>query len=149
MNLELKNDFGSLKTNKSSGYDEISADVIKRVSDEIFVILNNFFKKLIHIFNISLAKGVCPDKLKIARVTPKKENNTLVTNYRPILVLPCFSKFLERITYNRHYKFLVENNILYQKQFGFRTFNKTCYSPISESNNRPFYSKKIYSSDFC
>ena len=136
MNLELKNAFGSLKTNKSSGYDDISADVVKRVSDEIFVILK-------HIFNISLAKGVCPDKLKIARVTPKKENNTLVTNYRSILVLPCFSKFLERITYNRHYKFLVENNILYQKQFGFRTFNKTCYSPISESNNRPFYSKKI------
>ena len=56
--LELENAFASLKTNKSSGYDDISADVIKRVSDEIFVILK-------HIFNISLAKGVLPDKLKI------------------------------------------------------------------------------------
>ena len=110
--LELKNAFASLKTNKSSGYDDISADVVKRVSEEIFVILK-------HIFNISLAKGVFPDKLKIARVTPifKKGNNSPVTNYRPILVLPFFSKLLERIMYNRLYKFLLENNILYQKQF--------------------------------
>ena len=85
------------------------------MSDEIFVILK-------HIFNISLAKGVFPDELKIARVTPifKKGSNTLVTNYRPISVLPCFSKLLERIMYNRLYKFLLENNILYQKQFGFQ-----------------------------
>ena len=113
--LELENAFASLKTNKSSGYDDISANVVKRVSDEIFVILK-------HISNISLAKGVFPDELKIARVTLifKKGNNTLVTNYRPISVLPCFSKLLERIMYNRLYKFLLENNILYQKQFGFQ-----------------------------
>ena len=61
--LELENAFASLKTNESSGYDDISADVVKRVSDETFVILK-------HIFNISLAKGVFPGKLKIARVLP-------------------------------------------------------------------------------
>ena len=33
--LELENAFASLKTNKSSGYGDISADVVKRVSDEI------------------------------------------------------------------------------------------------------------------
>ena len=118
--LELENAFASLKTNKSSGYDDISVDVVKRVSDEIFVILK-------HIFNISLAKGVFPDKLKIAPVTSifKKGNNTLVTNYRPISVLPCFSKLLERIMYNRLYKFLVENNILNQKQFGYQNAHST------------------------
>ena len=116
--LKLENAFASLKKNKSSGYDDI--DVAKRVSGEIFVILK-------HIFNISLAKEVFPDKLKIARVTPifKKGNNTLVTNYRPILVLPCFSELLERIMYNRLYKFLLENNILYQKQFGFQNVHST------------------------
>ena len=60
--LELENAFASLKTCKSSGCDDISDDVVKRVSDEIFVILK-------HIFNISLAKGVFPNRLKIARVT--------------------------------------------------------------------------------
>ena len=38
-NIELKNAFLRLKTKKSSGYDDISADVIKKVSSEIFVIL--------------------------------------------------------------------------------------------------------------
>ena len=54
-------------------HDDISADVVKRVFDEIFVILK-------YIFNISLAKGVFPDKLKVVRVTPIfiKGNNTLV-----------------------------------------------------------------------
>ena len=63
MDLELENAFANLKTNKSSGYDDISADVFKKVSDEIFAILK-------HIFNISVAKRIFPDKLKIARVTP-------------------------------------------------------------------------------
>ena len=61
--LKLENKFASLKSNKSSGYDHISAEFVKRVSDEIFVILK-------HIFSISLAKGVLPDKLKIVWVTP-------------------------------------------------------------------------------
>ena len=62
MENELENEFVSLKTNKSSGYDDISADVVKRVSDEIFGFLKYYF-------NISLAKGVFPDKLKIVWVT--------------------------------------------------------------------------------
>ena len=85
----------SLKTNKSSGYDDVSAYVVKRVSNNTFVILK-------HIFNISFRKAVFPDKLKIAQETPifKKGNKTLVTNYRITLVLTCFSKLLEHIMYN-------------------------------------------------
>ena len=111
--IELKYAFASLKINKSSGYDDISVDVVKKVYDEIFVILK-------HIFNISLSKGVFPDKLKLVRVTPifKKGKNSLVNNYRPISILHCFSKLFERKICNRLYKCLVENNIFYQKQFG-------------------------------
>ena len=89
--IELKYAFASLKINKSSGYDDISVDVVKKVYDEIFVILK-------HIFNISLSKGVFPDKLKLVRVTPifKKGKNSLVNNYRPISILHCFSKLFER-----------------------------------------------------
>ena len=78
-----------LKTNKSLAYDDISADVVKRVSDEIFVILK-------HIFNISLVKGVFPNKLKITRVIPTfiKGNNTLVTNYRRFQSHPVSRNYL-------------------------------------------------------
>ena len=54
--------------------------------------------------------------------TGKKE---LLTNYRPISVLPCFSKILERIMYNRLYNYLDQNNLLYSKQFGFRSGHLT------------------------
>ena len=89
MDLGLENAFASLKTSKSSGYDDIYADVVKRVSDEIFVILK-------HIFNISLVKGVFPDKLKIARITPvfKKGNNTLVTTIDEFQSYPVSQNYL-------------------------------------------------------
>ena len=112
--LGLASTFASLETKKSSGYDDISSNVVKRVSDEIFVTLK-------HIFNISLAKRVFPDKLKIAWVTRifEKGNNTLVTNFRPISVLPCFSKLLEPtiirffIKSNSGFKMHFQQNMLF------------------------------------
>ena len=60
--------------------------------------------------------------MKTARVTPvfKSVETSFMTNYRPISVIPCFSKMLERITYNRLQKYLTENNLLYCQQFGFQ-----------------------------
>ena len=51
----------------------------------------------------------------------KAGDNSDISNYRRISVLPCFSKILERLMYNRLYKYLKENNILYEKQFGFQS----------------------------
>ena len=127
--LELENAFSTLKLNKNPECDDISPDVVKIVSNEIFFILK-------HIFNIALAKGVFPEKLKIAWVTAifKAGNNTLVTNYRPISVLPCFSKLLERIMCNRLCKFLVEKDILYQKKSGFQSAHSAEHSIIQLLN---------------
>ena len=71
-----------------------------------------------------------PNAFKIAKVTPifKTGEKDLIKNYGPISVLPCFSKILERIMYNRIYKHLQENNILYPKQFGFQKFHSTNYA---------------------
>lgn len=66
--------------------------------------------------------GIVPSKLKIAKVIPlyKSENPELFSNYRPISILPCLSKILERLMYNRLYNFLAEHNIISKKQYGFR-----------------------------
>ena len=40
-------------------------------------------------------------------------------------MLPCFSKILERIMYNRLQKYLNDQSILYDKQFGFRKGHST------------------------
>ena len=117
---ELKDAFFSLKLNKSPGYDEISFNVIKTC-------FGSLHKPLLHIFNQSLQSGIFPDKLKIARVTLlfKKGSDSELGNYRPISVLPCFSKILEKIMYNRLYKHLKEKDILYKKQFGFQQKHST------------------------
>ena len=80
-----------------------------------------------HVLKISVKRGVFPEKMKIAKVTPifKTGKKELLTNYRPISVLPCFSKILERIMYNQLYTYLDQNNILYKKQFGFRAGHST------------------------
>ena len=63
------------------------------------------FNPIKHVFSLSLKQGIFPENLKIARVSPifKKDEKFLFTNYRPISVLPCFSKLLEKIMYNRLY----------------------------------------------
>ena len=87
--------FKSLKSNKATGYDNISSNVIKHIYDGIKM----------HVFNKSIRQGIIPDKLKIAKVTPvfKSGEESYVNNYTSISILPTFSKFLERIMYNRLY----------------------------------------------
>ena len=112
---EIKTAFFSLKGGKSPGFDEINCEVVKQNFNSLLVPLK-------YIFDLSLKSGTFPEKMKIARVTPgfKSGNTSLMTNYGPIYVLPCFSKMLERIMYSRLYKYLTENNLLYCKQFGFQ-----------------------------
>ena len=50
----------------------------------------------------------------------KTGDNSDISNYRSISANPCFSKILESLMYNCLYKYLKENNILYEKQFGFQ-----------------------------
>ena len=84
-------------------------------------------KLLLHKFNFLLQTGIFADKLKIARVTPlfKGGENYELGNCRPISVLPCFSKVVEKIMCNRPYKYLTDNSILYKKQCGFQEGHST------------------------
>ena len=93
---ELKDGFFLIKINKSSGVDDVSFNIIKRC----FGVL---CEPLIYLFQLSLEKGVFPDDLKFANVTPiyKAGDSSDISNYRPISVRPCFSKIFERLMYNR------------------------------------------------
>ncbi|XP_065680546.1 uncharacterized protein LOC136094511 [Hydra vulgaris] len=108
--FKLRAAFRRLKSKKSEGFDKISIDIVKSVFDIIEA-------SLFHVFDLSFKTGIVPDKLKIARITPvfKSGDKSNILNYRPISILPCFSKLLERIMYNRLYNYLTENDMLYCK----------------------------------
>lgn len=112
---EFEDAFKSLKRNRAMGTDDINGNVIIDVYDTIKNILFRVVKA-------SIEQGIFPNDLKIAKVTPvfKSGDQTDVSNYRPISVLPVFSKVLERIMYNRIYKHLTSNKLLYRKQLGFQ-----------------------------
>ena len=110
----------TLKQNKASGYDGLSCNIIMDVYDSIKVIL---FK----IFKASLEEGIFSEKLKIAKVIPvfKNGDKENIENYRPISILPVFSKVLERIMYNSLYEYFMNNNLLHKNQFAFQINNST------------------------
>ena len=66
--------------------------------------------------------GVFPDSLKKAHVTPipKEGDKCNFSNYRPISVLPVFSKVFEKVAYTQLYDYLENNSILHKQQYGFR-----------------------------
>ena len=85
---------------------------------------------------IPLKHGIFPNSLKIAKITPayKSSDSSSLSNYRPISVLPYFSKMLERVMYTRLYNYLHENEILYSKQFGFQKGQFTDHAIIQLGN---------------
>ena len=106
--------------NCAAGYDEINKDIL-------MLGISHIQKVLIYLVNLSIFQGVFPEELKIANVTPvfKAEDSKRFTNYRPVSVLSVMSKIYERVMYKRIFDFLNDNNVLYEKQFGFRKKHST------------------------
>ena len=104
----------------SAGHDGIHAKVVKAT-------YNSYLLPLVHICNLSITQGFFPDEMKLAKVIPiyKSGDATSISNYRPVSILPLFSKILERLVYNRLISFISKHNILYKHQFGFRKNHST------------------------
>jgi hypothetical protein len=81
----------------------------------------------IYIINRSLETGIFPDRLKLSEIKPicKKGDKNCISNYRPISLLTSISKIFEKVIYRRLCKYLVNNNILTNEQFGFRENSST------------------------
>jgi len=61
-----------------------------------------------------LAQGVYPERLKFSFIKPiyKSGDKSSPSNYRPISLLPVFSKIFEKVIYQRLYDHLNNNVIL-------------------------------------
>ena len=82
--------------------------------------------------NQAFNTGVFPSKLKLAKVIPlfKKEDKTSIENYRPISLLPCMSKVLEKIINIQLYDYFQSNHLLYKSQYGFRKDHSTEFASL-------------------
>ena len=112
--------------NSSPGYDEMPASILKQC-------LDTYIDPLTYLINLSINQGIFPGELKIAKVLPiyKTDDKRLIQNYRPISVLPFFSKIFEKIILNHFENFIESNNILYDNQFGFRKNHSTTHAIIA------------------
>ena len=59
----------------------------------------------------------------------KKNSKNDIKNYRPISLLPIFSKIFEKVIYNTIYKHLESNKLLANQQSGFRP-GDSCVSQL-------------------
>ena len=88
---------------------------------------HEIIQPLLHILNLSLSTSTIPSEWKVARCVPiyKGGNAKDLENYRPISILPVFSKILEKVVYFQLYNYLENSKLLSPYQFGFRKNHST------------------------
>lgn len=103
-----------LRPNKSPGYDGICLSDLRRnfryIQDTLLLM-----------FNTMIETGSIPIELKTAIVKPlfKGGQRGQVENYRPISILPCLAKILEKFIYITMSSFVEKYNIISPTQYGF------------------------------
>ena len=130
----------TLKTGKSKGPDEISTKMILLCGDTIF---NNI-----------LVTGIFPDIWNAANVVPihKKEDKQLLKNYRPLSLLPICAKIFEKFLFKHLYNYFHSNNLITEKQSGFRQGDATTNQLIdlvneihcSFDNNKSLEARSVF-----
>ena len=109
-----------LKTRHSTGPDGSSTKLLQYIKEPLI-------EAITITLNQSLNTGIFPEKLKIAKVIPihKKEDPSLLENYRPISISPSISKIFEKIICNQIIDYFNLNNLFHSGQYGFRKHHST------------------------
>lgn len=97
--------------------------IIKEVID--FIV-----RPLTYICNLSFQRGVFPNNMKSAKVIPifKNGDKHYMDNYRPVSLLPQFSKILEKLFVKQLDLFIGKYELLSEHQYGFRENRTTTYA---------------------
>lgn len=105
-----------LNPHKAAGPDKIRPNVLKELADDISPVITR-------IYRASLKQGELPEEWKEARVTPvyKKGEKYMAENYRPVSLTCILCKQMEHIITSQIMLHLNTNNMLYDKQHGFRS----------------------------
>ena len=117
---ELMQSINELKV-KAPGHDHVSNDMIKMLN-------MNYIEELLDVFNQSLITGIYPKSWKHSLISPilkPDKPKDQVKSYRPISLLPCLGKLLEKIVGKRLQYFIESHNLLAPYQSGFRPSKST------------------------
>ncbi|KAG5666625.1 hypothetical protein PVAND_014641 [Polypedilum vanderplanki] len=125
----IQNIISSLPTKSSTGYDNISTNLIKNVNELASIHLSN-------IFNLMISEGTYPNGLKTSLIVPihKGDNKSNINNYRPISLLPCVDKIFEKIMFGQMSNWMEKNCLHDRFQYGFRE-RKGCQEAIAMALN--------------
>ena len=117
---EVDTCINNIKSQSAPGLDGISPKFIKFSQ----VVLTPFLTRL---FNKRISQKAFPDSFKTAAIIPipKISSPNSMNDFRPISLLPIFSKIFEKIIAEKMMKFINKNNILSASQFSFRTSSST------------------------
>ena len=130
--LDTINITSKLKNKTSQGHDNISTKLIKQSIEQIST-------PLTHILNQSMTTGIVPQNMKLAKVIVlpifKSGDKHSFNNYRPISILPAFSKILEKMLSIKLIGYLETHKLFFTHQYGFRPKHCTIH-PIVHLLNR-------------
>lgn len=113
----------SLSNSNSEGYDGVCTKVIKACSKEICHVLA-------FLINLSLVSGTFPDRLKFSLIKPlyKRDEKSILNNYRPIALIPILSKVYEKVIQTQIISFFDKYHVLKQNQYGFQKGKSTAHA---------------------
>jgi len=103
----------------ATGLDEINPRFLK-------IILPFILPFITHVFNSILTTSTFPQSWKTAKIIPVPKNNN---EFRPIAVLPVFSKAIESIMHNQITAYLEKHSLLSDRQSGFRP-SRSCTTAL-------------------
>ena len=101
-------------------HDGISSELLKLITNDISKCITVIINQSLPLEFFQIASRLL--KLLLFK---KKENNKLITNYRPISVLPVISKILETVIHEQLSEYFISNNLFCPQQYGFRKKSST------------------------
>lgn len=123
--VELESCLFSAK-GKTPGFDRISYEMLKKSPSCLR-------SKLLSLYNNIFNNGTIPQAWKVATIIPipkpNKDHSTL-SGYRPISLLPCASKILEKIVSKRIFWLIEKNKFIDKNQLAFKKGRSTTDSLI-------------------
>ena len=142
---EVSNIIQNLDKSKATGPDQ--------VHNRLLIVASSIIAEpLTILFNRSLRESKFPAIWKVSHVTTlhKKGPKEFCNNYRPIFLLSCIGKVLEKCIHKHVYNFLQYNNIITQSQSGFIPGDSTVnqllciYNDLCSSFDKGITTQAVY-----